>query len=215
MAKDEERAPFKERFAQLVAEYRAPKEQVNEFGGFKYRSAEQMIDGLKPLALKHGILFGATERIVGGDSNGAPGRVYVEVIVTAEDVYGIEERRASAWARETAQKRGMDEAQVSGSALSYALKYALGLLLMVGTEADPDADGAPPKPAAQPMTAADALQVYRVSWTGYKQRTGKDKDAIAADVAQAMGRTVDAASDVKTLLDAAAWLDAQGVANEG
>lgn len=200
--------PFKERLAQLIAEYRAPKEQVNEFGKYKYRSAEQMIDTLKPLALKYGILFTASSHIVGGDANGAPGRVYVEACVTAEDVYSDSRRSAAAYARETIAKKGMDDAQVSGSALSYALKYALGLLLMVGTEADPDASE---PPQARPQVANEALDAYREAFKACKARMGLDKDALQASVNAQFGRTIGPDADVKTLQDATAWLQAQGV----
>lgn len=208
----EQRAPFKERLARLQAKFKAPKDLVNEFGGFKFRNAEQMCDALKPLALEFGMLITATETVVGGEDNGAPGRVYKRVTVTAEDWYTDEKRTASAWAREMEHKTKMDDSQVSGLALSYAFKYALGLLLLVGTERDADSltDAVDLTPA-RPQVANEALDAYREAFKACKQRMGLDKDALQASVNAQFGRTIGPDADVKTLQDATAWLQAQGV----
>ena len=97
--------------------------------------------------------------------------------------------------------------QKQGSALTYARRY--GICAAFGLVGEEDDDGNAASKGV-PKTAADALKVYQASWKAYKDRTGKDKETIAAEVEQALGRAVDAASDIKTLLDAAAWLDKGG-----
>lgn len=105
----------------------------NDFGGFKYRNAEQITAKIKPICKKHGILiYTISESKQIGD------RYYQVVTAIATD--GENELRVSAEAREADHKTKQDDAQLTGGAISYAKKYALGQLLNIDdSSSDPDA----------------------------------------------------------------------------
>ena len=107
-------------FAALMAvqaELKAPKNQHNSFGKYDYRSAEDIIEAVKPLLKDNGLFLNMSDEIVLiGD------RYYVKATVKVVDVVTGESVQTSALAREAAQKKGMDESQVTGTASSYARK---------------------------------------------------------------------------------------------
>lgn len=108
----------------------APKNKRNSFGGYNYRSCEDILEAVKPL-LGDAVLTISDEIVEVG------GRVYVRA--TARLAMGGEAVEVSAYAREAETKKGMDEAQITGSASSYARKYALNGLFCIDDNADPDA----------------------------------------------------------------------------
>lgn len=117
----------------IQSELKAPKAQLNKFGGYKYRSCEDILKAVKPLLLKHGCTLAITDevRMVGE-------RYYV--VATAAIVNaGGESIQTTAYAREEADKKGMDAAQITGSASSYARKYALNGLFCLDDTRDADA----------------------------------------------------------------------------
>ena len=106
----------------VQAELKAPKNQRNQFGKYNYRSAEDIIEAVKPLLKENGLFLNMADDIVQiGD------RYYVKATVKVVDIVTGESVQSSAFAREAAQKKGMDESQVTGTASSYARKYAGGL----------------------------------------------------------------------------------------
>lgn len=113
----------------IQQELKAPKNQTNKFGGYKYRSCEDILTAVKPL-LGDMTLIITDEMIQLGD------RYYVKASV----VLGFEGNTAQchAYAREAENKKGMDEAQITGSASSYARKYALNGLFAIDDTKDPD-----------------------------------------------------------------------------
>jgi len=118
----------------------APKSQFNAFGKYKYRNCEDILEAVKPL-LNGSILTISDELINVGD------RYYVQA--TAKLELGEEYFFATAFARETESKKGMDEAQITGSASSYARKYALNGLFLIDDSKDPDTrdnSSKPPEP---------------------------------------------------------------------
>lgn len=123
-------------FAALMAvqaELKAPKNQHNSFGKYDYRSAEDIIEAVKPLLKENGLFLNMSDEIVLiGD------RYYVKATVKVVDVVTGESVQASALAREAAQKKGMDESQVTGTASSYARKYALNGLFAIDDNRDAD-----------------------------------------------------------------------------
>ena len=125
-------------FAALMAvqaELKAPKNQHNSFGKYDYRSAEDIIEAVKPLLKDNGLFLNMSDEIVLiGD------RYYVKATVKVVDVVTGESVQASALAREAAQKKGMDESQVTGTASSYARKYALNGLFAIDDNRDADTD---------------------------------------------------------------------------
>lgn len=118
----------------IMGKLQVDKGHFNEFGGFSYRNAEDILAGLKPLMVEQGvavILSDAIEQI--GE------RYYVKSTVSVYDTTdGSLIATNSAYARECAQKTKMDEAQITGSASSYARKYALAGMFNLSPAADPD-----------------------------------------------------------------------------
>ena len=118
-----------EALRRLQAELKAPKSQWNEFGKYKYRSCEDILEAVKPL-LQGALLTISDEIVMVGQ------RYYVQATATIKD--GDKAEVAKAYAREEEARKGLDAAQITGAASSYARKYALaGLLLLDDT---PDAD---------------------------------------------------------------------------
>lgn len=112
---------------------KAPKNQHNSFGKYDYRSAEDIIEAVKPLLKDNGLFLNMSDDIVLiGD------RYYVKATVKVVDVVTGESVQTSALAREAAQKKGMDESQVTGTASSYARKYALNGLFAIDDNRDAD-----------------------------------------------------------------------------
>jgi len=109
-----------------------PKNLYNEFGKYKYRSCESILAAAKPLLAKHkAILLLNDEMIMLGD------RFYVKATASLQKREQVV--RCNAFAREAKSKKGMDEAQITGAASSYARKYALNGLFAIDDTKDPDA----------------------------------------------------------------------------
>jgi hypothetical protein len=113
------------------SELKAPKNQENKFGKYKYRSSEDILEGLKPLitAQKASVILSDSIEIVGS-------RIYVKATATLN--YDGENISVSAFAREPEQQKGMSEPQITGSASSYARKYALNGLFAIDDTKDND-----------------------------------------------------------------------------
>jgi len=118
----------------IQAELKAPKGQTNKFGGYRYRSAEDILEAVKPLLNKYNSYLTVSDEIVE-----VGGRVYVKAIATLHESHKEEIASTTAFAREAEVKKGMDEAQITGSASSYARKYALNGLFAIDDTKDPDA----------------------------------------------------------------------------
>lgn len=114
----------------IQKELKAPKSQRNNFGNYNYRSCEDILEAVKPL-LWDGILTLNDEIVEVG------GRIYVKAIATITD--GTNTISATAFAREAENKKGMDEAQITGACSSYARKYALNWLFLIDDTKDQDA----------------------------------------------------------------------------
>lgn len=115
-------------------ELKAPKGNYNSFGGYKYRSCENILEAVKPLLQKYELTLTLSDSIeVHSD------RVYVKATATLTD--GTAEAvTVSAYAREAEKKKGMDESQITGTASSYARKYALNGLFCIDDAKDADTD---------------------------------------------------------------------------
>lgn len=122
-----------EALKKIQQELKAPKNQVNSFGGFNYRSAEDILEAVKPLLAKYN-----AEMIIYDDIIEVGGRVYVKA--TAEISDGKQTIKVTACAREPLQKTKMDEPQITGTASSYARKYALNGLFLIDDTKDADTD---------------------------------------------------------------------------
>ena len=115
----------------IQSELKAPKSQYNKFGGYNYRNCEDILEAVKPLCAKHEIVpLLSDEVVVIGD------RYYIKA--TAKVTDGNDEIATTAFARESKDKKGMDESQITGSASSYARKYALNGLFCIDDTKDAD-----------------------------------------------------------------------------
>lgn len=133
--KDEVTKPnLRVKLSAIQGSLKAPKGQTNEFGGYKYRSAEDILNLVKPLLGKWGCSLVVSDEIVE-----VAGRIYVRASATLADNDSEQAIASSAFAREAESKKGMDEAQITGSASSYARKYALNGLFAIDDTKDPDA----------------------------------------------------------------------------
>lgn len=121
-----------EKLIKIQQELKVPKNQRNNFGNYNYRSCEDIIEHVKPLCHAAGLsLVLADEMVEVG------GRVYVKATALVSD--GKQQFTAVGFAREAETKKGMDEAQITGSASSYARKYALNGLFAIDDTKDADA----------------------------------------------------------------------------
>jgi hypothetical protein len=118
----------------IQSELKAPKGQYNKFGTYYYRSCEDIVEAAKPVLLKHDCYLNISDEIVqAGD------RIYVKA--TASVFKGSEMLATStAFAREPESQKGMSESQITGTASSYARKYALNGLLAIDDTKDADTD---------------------------------------------------------------------------
>ena len=121
------------KLVEIQAELKAPKSQRNTFGKYNYRSAEDILEAVKPLLKKHDAKIILSDKpILVGDWH------YIEA--TAKFVCGDEIEVVTSYAREPLNKKGMDESQITGTASSYARKYALNGLLLIDDTKDADTD---------------------------------------------------------------------------
>lgn len=109
----------------------APKNQYNKFGGYSYRSCEDILEGVKPLL--DGLTLTLDDEIVLIGN-----RYYVKATATLSD--GEDAIAVTAYAREEEQQKGMVSAQLTGATSSYARKYALNGLFCIDDAKDPDTD---------------------------------------------------------------------------
>lgn len=124
-----------EKLAAVQQELKAPKDKKNTFGGYNYRSAEGILEAVKPILEANGALIAISDEITE-----TGGRIYVKATATFLDRKDGAAIQVTAYAREPEQKKGMDEAQITGTASSYARKYALNGLLLIDDTKDPDTD---------------------------------------------------------------------------
>jgi len=119
--------------SKIQSELKAPKGQMNKFGGYKYRSCEDILEALKPLLSKH-----KSTLVISDDIALVGDRFYIKATATFTDAEN-NQVSVSAFAREPLDKKGMDESQITGAASSYARKYALNGLFAIDDTKDADA----------------------------------------------------------------------------
>lgn len=150
---------FYARLAKIQAHLNAPKNQYNSFGKYKYRSCEDILEGVKPLL--DGLFLSISDEIVLiGD------HYYVKATATITD--GENSHSATAMAREEESKKGMDAAQVTGATSSYARKYCLNGLFGIDDAKDADTDEHKQQqtkqvsnpPAKQPASPEQVLKAF-------------------------------------------------------
>jgi hypothetical protein len=149
----------------LQKELKAAKSKYNLFGKFRYRSLEDILEAVKPF-LSADCSISLTDEIVQiGD------RYYIKATAQFSDGKGGVQT-ACGWAREAEKKSGMDEAQITGAASSYARKYALNALLLIDDTADADTD-------------AYTQQQQQSKTTSFKKQIALSEDAINGIILEA------------------------------
>jgi len=147
-----------EKLAQVQQKLVAPKGQKNTFGNYKYRSCEDILNALKPLQNEFGFIVLLTDKIINiGD------RYYVEATASIKDTASGGAIQVVGLAREAENKKGMDAAQVTGSASSYARKYALNGLFMIDDTQDADAHAPTKAKKASKSTEPTAKQMGMIA----------------------------------------------------
>ena len=145
-----------QRVGDIQHKLKAPKGQYNSFGKYNYRSCEDILEGVKPLLKEHNLALLIDDEIVQIGE-----RYYVKA--TAKITDGREIVSATAYARESDTKKGMDESQITGATSSYARKYALNALLCIDDTEDADTMYNSKKPVQQTQET-----VY--NWNSLKAR---------------------------------------------
>lgn len=122
-----------EKLLNVQIELKAPKNQFNKFGGFKYRSCEDILEALKPVLSKYKLAMIITDDIITVNN-----RNYVKATVKLFNTEKEEFIENNAMAREEESKKGMDGSQITGASSSYARKYALNGLFAIDDTKDSD-----------------------------------------------------------------------------
>lgn len=122
-----------EKLSLIQCELKAPKSQFNKFGNYYYRSCEDILEAVKPLCNKYKVTLIISDEIVCIE-----GWHYIKAIATLNDWESGVAITNSAYARESATKKGMDDSQVTGSTSTYARKYALNGLFNIDDTKDSD-----------------------------------------------------------------------------
>ena len=172
----------------IQAELRAPKGQYNNFGKYKYRSCEDILESVKPLLKLYNCQLTLTDDIIEIGS-----RYYIRATATFID--GDEVTAVTGWAREEEGKKGMDASQITGTASSYARKYALNGLFLIDDAKDADTPAysrlsAPKAPennnaseleeAISQMQAAETWNDASNAWNIFSKKFGNDETFLKA-----------------------------------
>ena len=129
-----------EKLSNIQNELKAPKGQYNKFGGYKYRSCEDILEAVKPICKKYGTVLVLSDTLVNIGE-----RYYIQATARLTDIEKPSEMEDTcisntAYAREEETKKGMDGSQITGTASSYARKYALNGLFNIDDTKDADTD---------------------------------------------------------------------------
>lgn len=159
----------------IQKELKAPKGQLNKFGGYKYRSCEYILEAVKPLCAKEGVQLTVSDEIVMiGD------RYYIKATASVTD--GTETVTVNAFAREAETKKGMDESQITGATSSYARKYALNGLFCIDDTKDADTDEYTEKTRGKSEKKTENKETtYRAKLINYINKSGMSFAEVAKD----------------------------------
>lgn len=163
---------IQESLLHIQAALKAPKNQYNKFGGYKYRSAEDILEAVKPIAHKYGCVI-----ILNDDIQQVGDRIYVKASAMVMDGEG-HTITSSAFAREELDKKGMDASQITGSASSYARKYALNGLLCIDDTKDADATNTHGKAATTQVAPTPTDNGYTIEMAREELRNTSTSDAL-------------------------------------
>ena len=166
----------------IQTKLKAPKSQRNSFGNYNYRSCEDILEAVKPLLDEFKVALTIKDEIVLIGE-----RYYIKATATLIDIDTGDTTETSAYARESAEKRGMDSSQVTGATSSYARKYALNGLFAIDDNKDADATNTHGKETIKVnMTPAlSEAQLKRLYAIGNK--AGIKKEVLDSTVKKSFG----------------------------
>lgn len=155
----------------IQSELKAPKGQYNSFGNYKYRSCEDILEAVKPLLKANGCVLTITDTVEQvGD------RYYIKAEATITDVKTEASKSNIAYAREAESKTKMDESQITGTASSYARKYALNGLFCIDDTKDADTDEHAKQTGAEPKQEKKATEKQIAAIRAIAKEQGKELD---------------------------------------
>lgn len=143
---------------EIQQKLKAPKEQLNSYGKYKYRSCEDILEALKPLLYEHKCQLTLKDELI---YVGA--RYYIKATATIMNGQG-HEVSTTALAREEETKKGMDGSQITGTSSSYARKYALNGLFCIDDTKDSDYIN---NKAMQEVKDCDSIKSLQTIWETY------------------------------------------------
>lgn len=173
---------------EVQQELKAPKNQRNTFGNYNYRSAEDILEALKPVLKEHNATVFLSDKIVVKENLWT----YAEATATFVDIETGEAVSSNGYAREAETKKGMDPSQITGSASSYARKYALNGLFLIDDSVDVDSDshqkitGGESKGSNRKFSKDD-VTALRLDLVKFATATGKDVNELEKRIATAIG----------------------------
>ncbi|MGJ0741461.1 ERF family protein [Enterococcus sp. AZ058] len=169
-----EELTIQQKLTHIQSELKVPKNNFSEYGGYNFRNAEDILKAVKKHNLEHGLLLTLTDVPLFIE-----GRFYIRATATLTD--GKESISIDAYAREAESKSKMDDSQLTGSASSYARKYALQGLYLVDDGIDPDSmnqDEEEPEKTEQEVF----FEYFKHYANGVAELTNKPYEEIEANV---------------------------------
>lgn len=170
---------------EVQKELKAPKNQRNTFGNYNYRSCEDILEALKPVLSEHGATVFISDKPVVKENLWS----YIEATATFVDTESGDSVSVTAYAREAETKKGMDPSQITGSASSYARKYALNGLFLIDDTKDADSDEQHNQTTGtkQKAFSKDDVTALRLDLVKVATATKKDVNDLESWVAQQIG----------------------------
>ena len=165
-----------EKLLQIQSKLKVPKGQYNEFGKYKYRSCEDILEALKPLLAEVKAVITLDDEIVQVGE-----RIYIKATASFIDIEDKQTITTTAYAREEETKKGMDGSQITGASSSYARKYALNGLFAIDDNKDSDATNNQGDSTDKPNTSNKSnaelseAQIKRLFAIAYSAGINKEK----------------------------------------
>lgn len=166
---------LRQKLTKVQSELKAPKNNKNNFGGYQYRSCEDVLESLKPILLKYELFMSISDEIIEVGN-----RIYVKATVKVFD--DINEECVSAFAREDEGKKGFDLSQLTGATSSYARKYALNGMFLIDDTKDADATNTHGKELEKPTTQTAPIRSKISDLNKVKIALGDNREAVLSQL---------------------------------
>ena len=168
-----------EKLIKIQSELKAPKSNYNGFGKFRYRSCEDILEAVKPLLAREKCMLTMTDEVVA-----ITDKVYIKTTATIIDLDNKVHCSTSAYARESENKKGMDESQMTGTASSYARKYALNGLFLIDDTKDADTNEFQQTKQKAEQKSKKKTETGKEEWRVKVLKLAKEKGITAIDLAK-------------------------------